>query len=77
MLSHSMKIWERVIEARLRKEVMIREHQYGLMSRKYHDAIFVLRMLVEKYRNGQKELRAIFVDFEKAYDCVPRDYGTA
>ena len=31
LMSHTMKLWERVVEARLKGEVMICEQQYGFM----------------------------------------------
>ena len=37
------------------------------------DAMLALRMLMEKYREGQKELHCVFVDLEKAYDRVSRE----
>ncbi|KAK3530827.1 hypothetical protein QTP70_002857 [Hemibagrus guttatus] len=46
-----MKLWERVVEARLRKVVEICEQQYGFMPRKSTtDAIFALRILMERSR---------------------------
>ena len=35
------------------------------------DAMFALRMLMEKYREGQRELHCLFVNLEKACDRVP------
>ena len=48
------------------------EQQYGFMSRKSTtDALFALRELMEKCREGQKY---VLVDLEKAYnDKVPRE----
>ena len=48
LMSHTMKLWERIIEARIRK-VTIAEQQFGFMpGRSTSDAIFCLRMLLEK-----------------------------
>ena len=72
LISHTMKIWERIIEARLRDSVEISKQQYGFMPGKGTiDAMFALRMLMEKYREGQREVYCVFVDLEKAYNRVP------
>ena len=69
-----MKLWERVIEARIRKEMTIAEQQFGFMlGRSTTDAIFCLKMLLEKWTKGQKAMHCAFIDLEKAYDRVPRE----
>ena len=69
-----MKIRERIIEAKLRDRVETSKQQYGFMPGKgTTNAIFALRMLMEKYREGQRELHCVFVDLEKAYDRVSRE----
>ena len=61
-MSHTMKVWERIIEARLRDRVEISKQQYGFMPGKgTTDAMFALRMLMEKCREGQRELHCVFV----------------
>ena len=37
------------------------------------DAIFCLKMLLEKWTEGQKAVRCAFIDLEKAYHRVPRE----
>ena len=74
LISHTMKVWERIIEARLRDRVEISKQQLGIMpGKRTTDAMFSLRMLMEKYREGQRELHCVFVDLKKAYDRVPRE----
>ena len=73
LMSHK-KVWEKIIEARLRDRVEISKQQYGLMPGKgTTDAVLALRMLMEKYWEGQRELHCVFVDLEKTYDRVPRE----
>ena len=74
LLSHTMKLWERIIETRIRKEVTIDEQQFGFMpGRSTTYAIFRLRMLLEKWTEGQKAVHCTFIDLEKACDRVPRE----
>ena len=74
LISYTMKLWERVVKRRLRSELTFSEQQYGFMPGKSTtDALFALRVLMEKYREGQKERHCVFVDLEKAYDKVPRE----
>ena len=43
LMSHTMKVWEKIIDQRLREETTIGEGQFGFMpGRRTIDAIFVL-----------------------------------
>ena len=74
LMSHTIKLWERIIEARIRNEVTIAKQQFRFMSgRSTTDAIFCLRMLLEKWTEGKKAVHCAFIDLEKAYNWVPRE----
>ena len=74
LMSLSMKLWERMIEARLREIVNIREKQFGFRpGMSTTEPIFALRQLQEKCREKNKDLHMVFVDLEKAFDRMPRD----
>ena len=65
LLEHSMKVWEKIHEEKLRKIVKINKCQFGLMlGRLATEAVFVMRQLQEKYREKKKRLYHIFVNLE-------------
>ena len=73
LMSHTMKVWEKVIDRRLRGETTMGQEQFGFMSGKgTTDAIFAARQKIEKHRERQKELHMVFIDLEAAYDRVSR-----
>ena len=74
LLSHTMKIWERTVDKRVRCEVDVTEEQFGFMpGRGTTNAIFILRQMAEKNREKGRDLHMVFIDLEKAYVRVPRE----
>ena len=76
LLEHAMKIYERVLERRLRNLAKIGDYHYGFFPGKSTTVdfivLFIVRQLQEKFAR-KKKLYHIFVDLEKAFDRVPRE----
>jgi Reverse transcriptase (RNA-dependent DNA polymerase) len=70
-MSHTMKLWERVIKHRLRKLTTVSKNQFDFMfGRSIMEAIFLIRQLMERHQEQKKNLHIIFIDLEKAYDKI-------
>ena len=74
LLEHILKLYERIIDGRLREIVDINSMQCGFVKgRGTTDAIFIVRQMQEKHIERDTKLYYAFLDLEKAYDRVPRD----
>ncbi|VDP43058.1 unnamed protein product [Heligmosomoides polygyrus] len=73
LISHTMKIYERLVDSRLMEMVSISQVQWGFMPERYTtNAIFIARQVMEKYRKKRKPCYLAFLDLEKAYDRLAR-----
>ncbi|KAK6756239.1 hypothetical protein RB195_014564 [Necator americanus] len=76
LLCHTMKVFERVLEARLRKIVSVSLNQCCFVKDcSTIDAIHAVRILLEKHREKNRSLHLAFLDLEKAFDRVPHEYS--
>jgi hypothetical protein len=73
-MSDTMKLWERIIEHRLRGVTNVTKNQFDFMpERLTMEAIFLIRQLMDRCREQKKDMFMVFIDLEKDYDKVPRN----
>ena len=73
LLEHSMKVFEKLLDEKLRWIVNISDSQFGFRKGKScNDAIFITRTIQAKYLEKKRKLFHVFVDLEKAFDRIPR-----
>ncbi|EYC40022.1 hypothetical protein Y032_0632g876 [Ancylostoma ceylanicum] len=69
-----MKIFERVLDRRLRDIVGVTRNQCGFGKNcRRINAIHAVRLLTEKHREKKKTVHLSFLDLEKAFNRIPRD----
>ena len=66
LLEHGMKMFEKIVERRLRKLITVNNMQFGFSPGKgTTDAVFIIQQLQEKHIEVHKDLFLTFVDLEK------------
>jgi hypothetical protein len=76
LLSIPYKVVSKIVLNRIEKYTseIILEHQAGFMKgRSTINQIFILKEIISKYWEFNKEFFAIFIDFQKAYDSINRE----
>ncbi|GFO04703.1 endonuclease-reverse transcriptase [Plakobranchus ocellatus] len=75
LMSHITKILLKIIMLRIRNKISeIAEQQCGFVEDKgTSDAIYILRTLIERALEVQKDVYLCFIDYSKAFDRVRHD----
>ncbi|EYC40844.1 hypothetical protein Y032_0594g424 [Ancylostoma ceylanicum] len=74
LLPHTMKIFERIVDRRIREIVELSSNQCGFVKNcSTTNAIHAARLLVEKHLEKNAPLHVAFLDLEKAFDRVPHE----
>ncbi|VDP04095.1 unnamed protein product [Heligmosomoides polygyrus] len=73
LISHTMKVYVRLVDSRLREMVTISQEQWGFMPKSSTtDAIFIARQVMQECGEKRMPCYLAFLDLEKAYDRPQR-----
>ena len=62
-----------MIEVRLREGIEISDNQFGFMPGMLTvEAIYLIRRLMEFYKDRKRDIYMVFIDLEKVYNRGPR-----
>ena len=71
LLSHTIKLWERMTEGKLKRNISILENQFAsMLGKSTIEAIHLIRKVIELYRDRRKDLHMVFINLEKAYNRI-------
>src|SRR6218665_2488737 len=74
LLEIGLKVYDKVIEMRIRERVELHDNQFGFRpGRGTMEAEVITRQVQEKILEGNNKIYWTFVDLEKAFDRVPRE----
>ncbi|KAG8072572.1 hypothetical protein GUJ93_ZPchr0006g42043 [Zizania palustris] len=73
-MSHTMKLWERVIKYHLRGMSRVSMNQFGFVSeRSIVEAIFLIGQVMAWLREWRRDLHMVFINLEKSCDKILRN----
>lgn len=72
MASHTINLWDRIIEQKLRHETNVSENKFGFILQRSIMELHALRIL-KRGLQRRKGLNLAFIDLEKAYDRITRE----
>ena len=74
LFSHTIRLWERAIERRLMRDILVPKNQFDFMlGKSTSEAMYLIRRLMESYKDKKDDLHMMFINLRKAYDRVLRE----
>jgi hypothetical protein len=73
-MSHTINLWEMIIEYRLSGVINVTKNQFDFMpERSIMNGIFLIIQFMERCREQKKDMHMIFIDQENVYNKVTKN----